>query len=1112
VGAGPWLASRHFFGSRNPNISDPVLPNCGTGSDCAAGIKALFGVAADAPEFLVATVPDPLHTHLGLFTDSSIQSIGRAASGDGWDFATQWLPWSENVNPDEKDPLKRRDQSALVREREKQPGLLVFRRKESRSDGGKHVDPRVLFVFLVGETPTAGIDPEQFRLALEYTHALGASGQIRVMGPTFSGSFQSLGYLLATEHASHSAGGAEPAGKNTEHFIVRSGTATSADAAESFRSQTASFADFAGAIANTRDQSAFFQDIRSQFGIPGDKTALLVEEESGYGRAVAQEAGGERASVRVFSFPRDIAHLRNAYRDAVASSKGDKGAAPTPSLDFSLKDTQSGEDSIATFSPAQTPLAQSAVLSRITSAIRDDGIQLVQINATNVLDLLFLARLLRHECPDARLMTANADLLFVEAARDDPLQGMLAISTYPMFTHSVVVTDNTGAGLMRRDEEVIQTDANSEGVLNATALLLNGSVAATDYRDAQQGLPRMWLLQLGREGFSPVRTWPRTPSTPVSGDWFAPVSGPARVSSSIELPLTPPFIWTALSVLISLLSLALGAIIWRLWTNPQWLGDSRFDEPVSTRDSRPDAWRRHYIFTFLLLCICAQLIICVPFFRNFDQDVLPWPTLTFAAAGMLLLGRECIQILRRLKNHARVYRATVFNLLLGVVGAALWSLLCLWGPDRAPWFSLRAVELRLGTSPVWPVLSATAALSMFALAHVTRLFMAVYQEPEIITENLHTPLQPRFKKAHDSFRLSLLSFAGFWTREQIRTAVRIIVACLVLLGLFGIWRHFRTVDGPLGDWLAIPLQAGVLISLLLSCGHIFILWDRLHSFLVVLETLPLAQAFRSPNSSGDSRPIWVRHLNLQSLDIHLRKQAILHDLALVSSSPEEVGWCNDYTRLISDLVSFEGKTRREVLTAQQTLRKRSTELSREMMSGVIAQLWRSEPQFGTVVTLPEAGHGSPEKPAEAEKPAPEPGDLQRRGQLAEMFVAFHYTSFLIYGVRQIQNLMLFLSAGSVLLTISLTSYNLQSPRLVGRLLLVLLVGIGVVMWKCLAGMERDPILSRINGSTAGELNSAFYFRLAGYGALPLMSLLASQFPSISGFLLSWVAPTLEAFK
>jgi hypothetical protein len=132
--------------------------------------------------------------------------------------------------------------------------------------------------------------------------------------------------------------------------------------------------------------------------------------------------------------------------------------------------------------------------------------------------------------------------------------------------------------------------------------------------------------------------------------------------------------------------------------------------------------------------------------------------------------------------------------------------------------------------------------------------------------------------------------------------------------------------------------------------------------------------------------------------------------------------------------------------------------------------------------------------------------------LAQAFVALQYSMFINYGVRQIQNLTLTVSLGFGLLVVALNVYSFQSPQAIGRFLLVAFVLLGYVMWKIMSQMERDPILSRLSGSTGGELNKEFYMKLIGYGALPVLSILTSQFPSIGVFLTSWVQPSLEAFK
>ena len=61
-------------------------------------------------------------------------------------------------------------------------------------------------------------------------------------------------------------------------------------------------------------------------------------------------------------------------------------------------------------------------------------------------------------------------------------------------------------------------------------------------------------------------------------------------------------------------------------------------------------------------------------------------------------------------------------------------------------------------------------------------------------------------------------------------------------------------------------------------------------------------------------------------------------------------------------------------------------------------------------------------------------------------------------------------------------------------------------------MHRDPTLSRITNTTPGEMGWNFWFRMASFVALPLLTLLASWFPEIGGFLFFWAQPALNSFK
>lgn len=139
---------------------------------------------------------------------------------------------------------------------------------------------------------------------------------------------------------------------------------------------------------------------------------------------------------------------------------------------------------------------------------------------------------------------------------------------------------------------------------------------------------------------------------------------------------------------------------------------------------------------------------------------------------------------------------------------------------------------------------------------------------------------------------------------------------------------------------------------------------------------------------------------------------------------------------------------------------------------------------------------------------PSRGEQQR--YLAEEFVALRYVGLIHYESAQLKNLVVLLSFGFVLALAAVGSYPFLSRReCVWSLAGVFLVfGVGIIL--SFAQMDRDSILSRLSGTEPGKLDRDFYFRVISYGALPLLALLASQFPSIGRFLFSWLEPGLNA--
>lgn len=1104
---GPWIATRHFFQAYGSlpsyedfaaNIADLKEPDsilkC-FDPTCLSQLRKFFGLPDDIPiDCLLATVPDPFHTRLALYTDHTIGAIRRGAGHQYWEFATQWLPWIDTIDPNEGDPAKRAQQRDEIREQEKQPGVLVFRHA-ARATGGRSKaswEPGALLVFIVGETPTAGVNPYQFRIARAYMDAFSRpqdardDNNVRIDGPTFSGSLYSLARSIDQESKRNP----------NKSYQVRSGTVQSWAAIEAFKSVAGP--DFFSATESLKDQDLHLAAVLPKLHISPENAAVLAEDESAFGRAASRQSN-RNSDIRIFRYPRDISHLRNAYHVAVQSSKSDR--TPAPSLDFSLKDPSIGEDSVPTYSPTQTPLSQNGVINEITRTIRGGDIRIVELSGTNVFDLLFLAGVLRRQCPDTRVLVQFADLLFVQGEQTQPLDGTLFLTSYPLFGHAMshqpprMEGEDPGTGTIIR----VEPDTRSEGTTDATALLL---MPADDRRPRADPpvlppAPAAWLLTLDHRGFSPVTCW-------------ASDAAKRRFKNS-KFDVTYPRTLNLVAGLFALIGIVTGWWMRELERRDKWIVNARFAPPVTEV-----SWRVFFLLLFLLVLIAIQLMIFLA-----QPSPKYWPRLALMLPGCGLPAWMAWRIGRR-------YQAAKHGWEMWVLSAAvlsaivLWSICCFGFGPQGQCFSFRAAEMRFGSSPLWPIVSAAVALLLWCFVHVTRLYFAACQEPEVFTGL--TVLRERLHEAHYNFRESARSALGLYAPNQQKYLWAALGVLAALCGLSRVDIHLASIDGVFYDILCIVLQILVAGMLLLTCGQIRILSKSLHCFTTSLDTLPLGRAFIQPSRSGGNRPIWVQRFNLQSLDVYTGSMLVLHDMRLQvgRTSQRELDWLSQwsqlYRRLIENLLAVNRHRGRKELSGQrEELCCFGKVLACRIWESILQPAWASQPLVGRLADASteltkEAAAGSSTVTHSRPQPLEIPGDPKSLSDLAETFVALHYSPFLLYAVKQIQNLLWFPSIGFVLLLLAMKSYNFQSPHIIDRCLLILFVVIAGVLCLCMVEMERDPILSRLAGSKPGELNASFYLNLCRYGALPILGLLASQFPTISNFLLSWMQPALEALQ
>ena len=140
----------------------------------------------------------------------------------------------------------------------------------------------------------------------------------------------------------------------------------------------------------------------------------------------------------------------------------------------------------------------------------------------------------------------------------------------------------------------------------------------------------------------------------------------------------------------------------------------------------------------------------------------------------------------------------------------------------------------------------------------------------------------------------------------------------------------------------------------------------------------------------------------------------------------------------------------------------------------------------------------------------------KEDQLQVLYAELLATPYLIFirsTLLQMRNLLIFVAAGFVMAALAPNVYPFQSRHLIGWIMtsLLLVFGIGVaIVW---AQIDRDGLLSRITDTPPGSIETGpFVLRLVAFGGLPLLTVIATQFPSVSHFLFSWVQPTLEALR
>jgi hypothetical protein len=420
-------------------------------------------------KFVVAILPDPVHTHSSVLFDQFAAAIQEGAQDEKYDFDSSWLPWDDD---DSHYALFADERASNLEkeEREKQPGIILFRKtldcpkNVKKQQGGCKDDLGALskpyreglVVFVVADEATQGIHKVQFQNALAWIASLRPTTdatirRLAILGPTFSGSLPSVAQVLSEPQTAKQLD--LPKTLDGPRLAIYSGSVSGGSSARFFQETFDSRVTFHSFV---QDDDEILQRFcgyieREQPGFDASKVAIISEDETAYGGSGVTLGRSEddddkdhkndkmdcgKRALKLY-YPRDISALRGAYQ---TKSLFDIGPSSQPSdtqrrnLPTDLADpTGKVHDSIRSYGGNQTPLAQEAFLLEIVAALRELRARYVLLRGSNTLDQLFLTNFLRRSYPDGRIVIFGSDLMFIRERGATGLSGAMALSTYPLF-------------------------------------------------------------------------------------------------------------------------------------------------------------------------------------------------------------------------------------------------------------------------------------------------------------------------------------------------------------------------------------------------------------------------------------------------------------------------------------------------------------------------------------------------------------------------------------------------------------------------------------------------------------------------------------------------------
>ena len=1101
--------------------------------------------------FVIATVADPVRSHLSLYFDRSVDAVQQGAQAAGYVFSRAAMPWDWEQHEPPADLPTKLAWNHYQREKEKLPGLMIFRKIPPRPPFEETED---LFVWIVGETPTGGIHKQQFDSALQIMRAIaptipspGDQAHLSILGPTFSGSLPSLHDLLqnlrenpipfrAKEEEKQKQG---TKGKPTDDdVVVHSGTVESEAWSNWFRNVPGGLPAFVSFQENDTDAECAFLRYVVDRNFSLKDVAELSEDETAFGGGGMEMAptsqrvcsledpgsgGGRERDILHLKFPREISRLRAAYQSEIQqvpeNATGGK-PAPRTTLPLDLQDSGSDEDSVPTYAHAQYPLSQESVMLAITTALRAHHSLFIVLKASDPIDTLFLVRFLRQDYPQGRIVTFGSDLLYRREVEDDLLHGIMAITLYSLQPRA---DDQLEFPWCRKDEQHIDRlfpSSDSAGEYNAMLSLLPPVTPCSAIAGANEipagpftefgwpsigGNPQsiplkpvLWFTALGRDAYWPVAIWP-SDLPAMSGASFRP---------RFHLPKPPS--WLLLQALTFVLCFTLGYLL----CQGTLLTPS---ETVAHFAPIRGLWRLRLLALLCFLALLALALATLPWgwWLGMTWPCMKWPLRILIVVGWLGLANFPRRHLRQRQAGKRLQRTYAGCVIaLPVVALVVWYLADGQAPTSNPFF-FRYIHVTSGVSLLPCALLLVLAGLWWAWHSLQGLSSLDGRRPRLPKAGENERWQTGLYSLTEEGNRPLLHVLSpsFFAAKQIYIPVAFAVFvsfCVVAAETKSIGLHpVQTLEFCSIDFLFFLAHLAIACVLVAELARLTVCWMELRQPLRTLDRLPLRRAFRELKGFSWN---WLWSLEGGSVQDGYRASSreleALQHLRLSAGKSSTDFVLKTVVHRIQGLLKAvrlphaAGKKRnfewtRELLGEVANLHLRLADLCRDDLE-LLQASWAMEAKTSLFFDAnPKSG---PDKAV--------PEETRKR----EQFVALVYVNFLVTVLLRMRTIIVTIAGLYILLPLSLSLYPVE-PKVILRALLIILFFVIVTVVGIVYGqMHKDSVLSCLTDTTPGELGTDFYLKMASFIVLPLISLLVSQFPDVNSFLFSWLQPAMQALN